>query len=288
MYKYYVFLWVSRTLARLPPWFTYRLATVIGEVAYLVNRRARRCVQDNLRHVLGPEASPARIRNLARGVFHHTTYYYCDLVRLPHLDVVKFSDGLVFHGYERLDCAVATGRGVILVSGHYGNPELVVQSQAPRGLCVMALTEPLNPPALSALFDGWRSRFGHQFRPVSLSAVKAAMRTLRQGGVVAILGDRDIQATGVVVPFCGEPTRVPVGPVEMALRTGAVLLPVFTRRIKFDRFEVTVQEPLELVRTGNLEEDIRTNVEALLARFEPHLRQEPRQWIVLERVWDGA
>lgn len=78
---------------------------------------------------------------------------------------------------------------------------------------------------------------------------------------------------------------MPTGPVELAMRTGAVLIPTFCHRRQPDGIEAFMEEPLELMDSGDFDADVRANALRLLARFERHLRQDPGQWIVLERVW---
>jgi KDO2-lipid IV(A) lauroyltransferase len=156
----------------------------------------------------------------------------------------------------------------VLVSGHYGNPELTVQALAAAEIYVYVLTEPLQPRQLSDLTHRLRSTHGHTYRPVSMAAVKGALRHLRQGGVVAILCDRDIQKTGQLLPLCGCPARFPVGAAALALRTGAQIVPAFSQRRGPGRNEVWVEPPLHLERTGDEGQDVLAITQKILARFE--------------------
>jgi len=287
MWKYVLF-WVAvRTIGRLPLRLVYALCDLAGEVAYWACPGRRRHVWDNLCHVMGPQAPKAEVRRAARRVFRNVARYYGDLVRLPRLDVQEFyRRRLRHHGFqEHLLPAIASGRGVIILSGHMGNPELAVQALLAHGIRVVALTEPLRPPKLSRLVDGLRSSKGHTFLPVGVAGVRAALQALRRGGVVALMGDRDIEGPRARLPFFGEEASMPIGPMEMALRTGAQVVPVFCYR-QGEVLEVFVEPPLELTVSGSLEEDVRLNTLRFLARLEEHLRRDPSQWIVLEPIWD--
>jgi lauroyl/myristoyl acyltransferase len=284
----YVLFWVSaHTLGRLPIWALYPLCDLLGELAYWLCPGRRRHVWHNLRHILGPQAHPSQLRRLARRTFRNVARYYGDLVHMPYLDVRRFYQSrLVHHGFEEHFLpALAQGRGVIILSAHLGNPELAVQGLLFHNIRVVALTEPLHPPRLSRLVDRLRSSKGHTFLPVGVGGVKAAVQALRRGGVVALMGDRDIQGPRAPLPFFGREANMPTGPMEMALRTGATVLPIFCHR-RGPRLEVFIEPPLELVRSGSLEEDVRLNTLRFLNRLEEHLRKDPAQWIVLEPVWD--
>lgn len=288
MWKYLLFQVALHTLGRLPVPILYRIVSAIADILYVLLPRHRANVWDNMRHVLGVEASKAQIRKAARQVFRNVAKYYADLIRMPRLDPEDFfRRRLHYRGFEEILLpALKAGKGVILVSAHFGSPELAVQGLLPQGVKVFVLTEPLQPPRLSRLLDGLRSCLGHTFRPVSMANVKAALRTLKGGGVVALMMDRDIEGPRALLPFCGQETLLPIGPVEVAMRTGAPLLPTFSFRRDPDKVEAIIEEPLELTTSGDFQADVRANTLRLLARFEEHLRAEPEQWAVLERIWE--
>ncbi len=243
-----------------------------------------------MRHVMGANAPKKELRKAARQVFRNVGRYYADLIRMPHLNVDQFfRQRLTYHGFEEyLLPAVNRGKGVIITSAHFGSAELAVQGLLAGGVKVVVLTEPLHPPSLSRLIDRLRSSKGHTFLPVSFTNVKTAVRTVRAGGVLALMCDRDIEGKSIRVPFFGTPTQVPVGAVEMAMRTGAAILPTFSRRTKGNGIEVFIESRLDMASTGSADTDLKENVRRLLERVEPHLRRDPGQWAVLEAIWDDA
>ena len=105
---------------------------------------------------------------------------------------------------------------------------------------------------------------------------------------MAVLFDRDIHRRGVVLPFFGRPATMPVGAVGLALHTGADLIPCFVHREHGFRYHAYMGPPLSLVRTGDEQEDLRTNTANLLACFEDHLRSDPGQWAILQPVWTNC
>ncbi len=286
MWKYYALRLAFILLGRLSLRTLYGIAHVVGDGAYFARAGARRAVIANMRQVMGPEAPERAVRREAREVFRNATRYYADLFHIRRMDGKKFfQEQLEMDGLEYLVAARDSGRGVIVASAHFGNPEIAVQGMASAGFLFLALTEPLQPQALSDFTHWLRSGHGHEYRTLSFGAIKEMMRRLKRGGLVAILLDRDITGTGTPMQLCGAETRMPLGAVDLALRTGAHLIPAWALRIPGYRFRVEIEPPLELVRTGSFDEDVRTNARRLLALFETRLRADPGQWAVLEPIW---
>ncbi len=287
MLKYVSFRVAAFIVRRLPLGAAYLLATVLARMAYRGRRRLAANVRDNVRHVSAPGTSDRDIEASVRDVFGNVAKYYVDLLRSAGFDSATIDrERLIDRGYHHLAAAHARGRGVVIVSAHIGNPELAIQAMVHRGLPVLVLTEPLEPPALSRFIDEGRSAAGHRFLPATYDNLKEAFRTLRAGGAIAVMFDRDIQGRSIVIDVCGAPMRVPTGAFDLAHRTGAEVVPVFTRRRVDNRTDAVIEPPIEMPRTGDRDADVRAGVTAAFARLEPYLRAEPGQWLVLERLWD--
>jgi len=288
MCKYLLILSCARLLGRLPIRVLYLLAAAAAFLAYTFAGRLRQNVWDNMRHVMGPNAPKKELRRAARQVFGNWAKSYADLIHLPYLDLDKFfNQKLAYHGFEEnMLPALTNGKGVIISSGHFGNVEMGIQGLLVKGVKVTVLTERLQPPALSRLVDGLRASKGHAFLPVGIGSIKTVLRSIKAGGVVGLMCDRDIEGQSIRVPFCGTPASVPMGVVELATRTGATIVPIFIYRKSGNAGEAFLEPPLELVNSGDPQADLKANVRRLLERFEAHLRRDPGQWTVLETVWD--
>ena len=99
--------------------------------------------------------------------------------------------------------------------------------------------------------------------------------------------DRDVLGSGREVTFFGERTRLPAGPVELALRTGAALVPTYVLRTRRERVRLIVEEPLVLPSTGEREADVTSGHRVLAEALERGIRRAPGQWLPLEPVWRG-
>ena len=264
----------------------YRIADRVGDIFYGIYPGGRNAVHANLRQVVGEKVPDSYVEGLARQIFRNAARYYADMISTPRLDIERFArNDIVSHHIANLKDAIATGRGVILASGHYGSPEVTAQFLRVYGIELYVVTEPLAPRALSRFMDGLRSSQGHRFEPVGFEAMKESFRVLRKGGVVALLYDRDVVGNGRPARFFGREALVPMGVADLAAKTGAVIVPAFCRRRPNGRFDVWIHEPLEPCSTGDSRRDRIATTEALLRILEGYIREDPRQWVVLEPVW---
>ena len=288
MLKYFTFWFAFRVLGRLPLPLLYGIAEIVGRVGYVLAPGPRRNVWDNLRHVI-PDAPKSRLRQTAKAVFRNVGYYYADLAQLSRMDVDQFfRERLIYTGIEEyIRSNIDRGRGVVMLSAHIGNAEMAGQALVPLHIPCFAVTEPVKPPRLSSMLNSIRRTHGVEFMPVGVPSAKRIVRTLRDGGTVALMGDRDIYGPKMLLPFFGEETWMPTGPIEVALRTGAAIVPSFSSRRGRYVIEAVAQAPIEVERTDDLQADVRTAMLEFISRLEAQLRAEPDQWMVLERIWDA-
>jgi KDO2-lipid IV(A) lauroyltransferase len=287
MVKFLCLLIASKLFAPLPDAVLYGLARAGGTLAYYLNRSGRRAVLANCRRIM-PEAGEAEQQRVARAVFGNVGMLYADLIRIPRLDLDRFWAGHIeVHGWEKLTNAYRQRRGVVLASIHYGSFEVVMPFLHYSRLQGFALSEPLKPPALNRLVHKLRNRHAAAYRPVSYGTIRAAHRSLRRGQIVVVAADRDIQKTGRPVEFFGSAAWMPTGAVQMALTSGAALLPAIARRKSATCHMIDIGDEIELQRTGHKVQDIESNMRRLLAVFEAQIRRDPSQWVVLEPLWSG-
>ena len=288
MLKYLIFWFAFRVLGRLPLPLLYGIAEMVGRLGYALAPGPRRNVWDNLRHVM-PDAPKSRLRQTAKAVFRNVAYYYADLAQLPRMNIDQFfRERLIYTGIEEyIRSNIAKGRGVVMLSAHVGNAEMAGQSLVPLKIPCFAVTEAVKPARLSRMLNSIRKTHGVEVMPVGVPSAKRIMRTLRDGGTVALMGDRDIHGPKMLLPFFGEETWMPTGPIEVALRTGAAIVPAFSSRHGRYVIEANAQAPIEIERTDDLQADVRTAMLEYISRLEARLRAEPDQWMVLERIWDA-
>ena len=283
MLEYLVFRVLGALAPRTPVRLGYWLCSIAGDVAYWLLPRRRANVRRNLSMILRGRTEGLAV--LVREVFREGAKYYFDTFRIPALSDDQLEREICLEGWDNLQRGLQRGRGVLLVSAHLGSPVLVAQILAVRHCKVTSVVERVRPQRLLDLMLRVRGSRGIRLIPISATTANTLAEALRRNEIVGLVADRDIQKSGVAVEFFGAQTRMPTGPVMIALRTGAALVPGFTYRRKGGGFLGRVEEPLELVRTGRLREDLEVNTQRLAAVLERAIAEAPEQWIVFESVW---
>ena len=121
--------------------------------------------------------------------------------------------------------------------------------------------------------------------PLGPDAGKAVLRAIKEGHVIALLCDRDIEGTGVEVEFFGERTTLPAGPATLALRTGAALLPTAVY-FQGDGHHAIVQPPLVVERQEKrLRDDVARVTQQIATALEGLIAIAPDQWHLQQPNW---
>jgi len=283
MLRYYLYRLAGLGIPLLPPRLGYWFFARLGDAAYLLGYRARRIVADNLRHVLGTPAE----KKLVRQVFRNLLMNYFDLFRIPVLKYEQVAAMTTLIGLEQLDAAHAVGRGVIIVSAHLGNTEILMQLPVlyPQ-YKIAVLAERLKPERMFHYIRRLREKRGTRLIPVD--AVLEIYRALRRNETLGVAADREVTGTGEWVEFFGAPAFLPNGYVELALRTGAQIVVGVGWREAENRFMAQLERvPLE--QTGDLARDRAVNHRKILQVVERHIRARPEQWVMFQPLWgDGG
>jgi KDO2-lipid IV(A) lauroyltransferase len=159
-----------------------------------------------------------------------------------------------------------------------------MQLAAARAIPAAAPVQRIQPERLFQYTLSLRTSHGLKLIPTGEPMI-GLLRTLKRGGLIGLAADRDVADGARMVRFFETPTRLPDGPVRMALRTGAPLIPAFALRLPDNSFRVQIEPPLELPQTGDIEADVATGMELVVEAMERHIAQHPEQWLVAQRIW---
>jgi lauroyl/myristoyl acyltransferase len=282
--SYYAYRLMGAVMPRIPPSLGYALFDRLGKLAYERSTTSRENVHDNLQHVLGPQADPARIEQVARQAFRHQSRNYYDLFRVASLSDDQIRGLVTPHGLEHVDQALSAGKGVIMVAVHFGNIDIVMQMFALLNYPMTAVAERLKPEKLYQYVASLRGSKGVTLIPID-SFLRPLFKALRNNEIVGLAGDRNLTGTGTVVDFFGAPCLLNDGPVSLALRTGAKLVPAFSLRNPANSFDAYVEPALALEKTGDSVQDVRAGMAKLAAVLEKWIGQYPEQWVMFQPIW---
>jgi KDO2-lipid IV(A) lauroyltransferase len=262
-------------LPRVPPVWQGPISEVVGTLAYLAAPRGRAAVRANLA-IIAPGRSLS-----ARRVFVNQVRQYLEVFHIPRLDRARFDAIVRVEGWDHFLCAQDQKKGVIFGSAHLGPVALVGQILMHRGFTLTLPAEKTNSELMQAVN---RARQAQGMRLVPIDSGLGIHRVIREGGTLGILADRAVTGIGERVEFFGRQALLPSAHVALALRTGAALLPAFAWRDK-GLLVARIEEPLELVTTGDREADVRAGVRRFAALLERYIGEHPEQWTVFEPVW---
>ncbi|MGD0312443.1 MAG: phosphatidylinositol mannoside acyltransferase [Acidimicrobiales bacterium] len=273
-------------LAALPEPVAMAMANRVGDVLFRLRPDQRNMVSANLRRVLdaGP-ADDALVHRWAHRSFRAYARYWVEGARLGRTDPAEVEERTFVRGLEYLVDGMAAGNGVIMALPHVGSWEYGGAFLATQDLPMTSVAERLEPPELFDFFVEQRAAMGLTIVPLDAHSGSALMSTLRRGGLVGLLSDRDVAGNGVEVDFFGERTTMPAGPATLALRTGAVLVTGAVYSGPGSDHRALVEPPLDTSRQGSLRADVSRLTQQIATRFEGLIRRAPEQWHVFQPLW---
>lgn len=282
-YLYYQLIHLIVSLA--PLRFCYWFGARVADVYYIIARQARISIIANLKQVFGLEASEQEIKNCARRNFQNFAKCIVDFFRFSRIDENNISSFVCIRGEKYLKEAFAEGKGVIGLSAHLGNWELGAVTITLLGYPVNAVALSHEQRLVNNLFVKQRTRKGVRVIPAE-SAAKRCYQALVRGEMVALLGDRDITASGVTVKFFGKETILPRGPATLAVRREASVLPAFMIRGEDNRFTLNFESPICFNAPSRDKESIPLFAEKLAKVLEKYIRRYPEQWFMFHPMWN--
>ena len=283
MAKYCAFLLAELTLSRLPRRVGYLIAMVFADITYVLSPRLRDSIAQNMRHVLGPESDDAAMRKVARGVVRNAAKNYFDLIRIPHMTPEEIVRQVTPHDEHHIADALASGKGAVLITAHFGSFDMAAQLLALRSVRTTILVEALEPERLLDHVISLRRNKGLNVIPAKAGALEVVLQSLRKGEVVLLACDRDVTGEAPMSLFFGQETRLPDIAVRIALRTGAAVIPVFNLRRDNGQYDVYIEPPIEVSPNGN--GVVAEYMNQVIRAMEKYIKSCPEQWVVLEPVW---
>ena len=266
-----------------------RLFETLGRVAHRRLHGVRATVAANQARVLGAEPTDARVDHATREAFELYARFWFDAFRIRTMPVQEFNERVLMIGVENIDRALEAGKGCVCAMPHMGNWDAAGHWFGANGYRIAAVAEELRPPRLYELFLRHREELG--MRIVGLTKGGHVGQQLKQllseNWMVALVADRDLTGRGTEVEMFGATRRVPAGPALLSLSSGAplVVCPVYTRD---DGWEVRIEEPLEIERTGVIREDVAALSRLMAERFERAIAARPTDWHMFQPAWPEA
>lgn len=270
------------------------LAGPLTLLVYYLWAPKRQVTIANMAQILGTTPADPRARRLARDSWRNYGRYISDFFYLPNATsaevVARSRDVSGGPGaYARIDAARARGKGLIIVTAHYGAFDVAgvyVAAHTPLAVIVDTFAD----PRMDELIQGQRKQFG-------LSVIRAEksprpiLRALKDNQAVAIVADRPLEpGEGTEITFFGGRCNVPSGVAQLALLSGAAVAPGFaTYDARYsDTYYALLTEPYVYEPTGDREADVAALTQRIYSGLEETIRKDPSQWYMFRPFWPAA
>ena len=275
----------TRTLSLAVRLLPYRAAvaagSLLGSLIYDLLPRERKRTLSHLA-IAYPERDRQWLTRTARGTFRHLGKALLEVVAISKRGL---RDQVRFQGFDNLTRAMAQGKGVVYFTGHIGNWELMAGAVA-QTYPVSVVAAPIEPKPVNDMIVSLRASLGvRTILRGQPGAAKELIRIFRENRILGILIDQDTDVEGAFVDFMGRPAWTPTAAAQMAIKFEAPVVFGYIQRQADGRHVTFLDGPLQLVRTGNDEADIKANTALFTKMIEDVVRRNPEQWVWMHRRW---
>ncbi len=288
-YRFFIYLMARLTaafLAALPRPVLLFIARGLGRAAYSLVSRHREAALRNLRFAFGRTKSEAEIRKIAREVFENLAQAYADVLLFQKMDPKKLDQWVEMgDALETFRKLLAEGKGIILITSHLGNWELLAAALKLKGV-------PGKAVARRVRYEPYNKWIENLRRAVQLETIyrsespREIIQLLRRGEVIGLLPDQDISnLRGVFVNFFGKSAHTSIAPVRLSLRTGAPIITCFVIRRPKGRYQFLIGEIIRPAIQTTREAAILESTQQWMKNCEEMIRRYPGQWGWMHNRW---
>jgi KDO2-lipid IV(A) lauroyltransferase len=256
----------------------------IGRLLFRCHARYRKIAINNLRHAY-PAKAESETRKTAVKVFENLGKLFYEICWATTLSNEAYSRLVAIDGLHHLNDAYSRGKGVLVLTAHFGNWEFLTAMIPIIGHPISIVYRPLDFRPLERFIVELRTRFGARMIPKK-KGFRKVLQGLQQKEIVALLMDQNVALReGVFAPFFNQPACTNKGLALLALKSEAPVVPIFLLR-EDNGYRGIVQPEIPLVRTGDKTKDVEVNTAAYNRAIEAVVRRYPEQWFWVHRRWN--
>ncbi|MDP1854159.1 MAG: lysophospholipid acyltransferase family protein [Candidatus Omnitrophota bacterium] len=273
----------------LPKPAVYALAASAAKVGFFIAVRHRRTAYESLNIAFGNKKNKQEITKIIKDCFVGMAKGILEM--LAFFSKPQLLDKMVsVEGRDNLDEALSKGKGVIMVSGHFGNFPLLLTKLVILGYKVNLVLRRMRDGRADEYFNKRRSIVGIKsiYTQPRTECVKNIITALRNNEIVFMLMDQNFgSGAGVFVDFFGRKAATATGPVVFALRTDAEIVPAFIFRKADNMHQLTIEPRIVLGTQADADKDkiIFDNVAKITGIIERYVRAHPAEWGWIHRRW---
>ncbi len=273
------------SLGIFPRPFAVKTGCLLGNLTYRISRKLRQTGERNLTMAF-PELAAEKRERILRDSFTNLGRQLGEFSQFSKTTPASLRQIVDCEGLAHLEAARASGRGVILVTGHLGMWEYSSLALSAFGYPLSFLVRRMDNPKIEQIVDQVRTKFGN--RTISKDgATRSMLKILKSGGTLGILTDINTTAReGIFVDFFGIPAATTFIMAKLALRTDALVLPTFALwDEEKQRVLLKIEPPVTFEKTGDEPTDVRNLTAAATKALENCIRHYPGQWLWIHKRW---
>jgi len=267
----------------LPLGFSLFLGRRLGELLYYFDLKHKAIAYANIKAALGDNLPLREVSRLTKKFYQAFGQNLMDIFLIPRVDKEYMRKYVSFEGKERIEEGFKKGKGVIFVAVHEGSWELYNIICANLGFPFLLFVREQRYPLLNGLLNAYRLQKGCKIIPRQ-NGIRQLIQALQDNQSIGMTADQGGKR-GVAVKFFGKDASMAYGAVRLALRYGAVIIPVFYARLKGPYVKLFIESHFELKKTGNTEQDTADNLQALVHTFEKYILRYPQEYLWSYRIW---
>ena len=265
---------------RIPHRLLVLMTSATARLTFAILWKYRKLMEENVSMAMSDQFLPVeRRKTLARMAWRNFVWGLYETACALYTSTDTICATVAIEGEEYLKRALEKGKGVIALGAHLGNFTMIGPRLAAVGYPFSILVKHPPDQRLTRLIVGYRAKVG--VKTISAKPRRQAARqildALRRNEVVLILPDV-FKSGSVNAQFLGSAVYVRRGPVTLALRAGAAVVPMYVTRDAEDRLTLRISPEIDLVKTGDLQEDVAANLALFIRHLEDMVRRYPDQW----------
>lgn len=285
--EYVLLLGVFRLFQSLPFLLAFRLGEGLGSLLYYLNRPHRRVGLTNLALAF-PHKSAAQHKQILHESWRNLGRLIAEFCHLSSLTPENIAERVSFADQEQWQHLVAEYQhtGALILTGHFGNWELLAHAHACYGFPVHIIHRRLRNPLIDDLIVRERQRIGNSVIRKTTAGLEV-FRAIRKKGVVVAAVDQNASGRmGVFVPFFSRLASTSSGLAGLALASNVPVIPaVLVRENGSWRHRIEIFPPVEPVRTGDQASDLEATTAKFTAVFQQLVEQYPDHWLWIHKRW---
>lgn len=257
----------------------------LGLAAWTVIPKDRHKTFRHLSLVFGDDLTAGQKHNIGRNFFINSGKNLADVMRLKKHFATEIKQLVSVEGLDEFDAAYKRGQGVLGITGHIGNFELLAVYLASLGYRIAVIGRELYDHRLDKILVENREALGLT-NLASTESPRKVLGWLKAGGVIGVLIDTDsFRVRGAFLPFFGRIANTPVGQSTLGLRAGAAFMPAVCLRTEDNRYRIVFKPEVQVAPSGDVEKDAYRMTHECTKALESIIRGNKSQWIWLHNRW---